>query len=244
MTVGKEDRMKRIMIRMLGLLMLIALVSVSAAFAGPVSLRLSNDGVNWITVPDNSGLDIDPTTGEETYVGTVGNWQINVSTGLGSAVLSPGHMDLDSVDSSIFQGNPQSLYIEFSETNISGAFGSFGTSFGGTNQNTTSVFNAYYSMSNALFATDSLISTLGPYGPPAIGFSGSSNTPGSPNGTYSLTAELIINPINDSQTQKVLHAYSGNTALDAPEPSTLVLLAFSLLAVGLVIVRRQNAFNA
>src|SRR5262245_18482062 len=86
---------------------------VPAAHAAP-TLSLSADGAAPTFCADNASCDLNPVLGAVTYLGSVGAFQINVTTGLSKPLLTGGNplMDLNTVN--VVSGGPHELVIMFS----------------------------------------------------------------------------------------------------------------------------------
>jgi len=97
-----------------------------SAWATPMRLQLIN-GSTVVNIVDGGSNDSNTGTGAVTYIGGIGNWDINVTTALGSSALAPvGHMDLTSINiNSSGVGDPGNLIIQFTELNISVPYTSF-----------------------------------------------------------------------------------------------------------------------
>jgi hypothetical protein len=207
------------------------------AWATPMRLQLIN-GSSVVNIFDGGSNDGNSTAGAVTYTGNIGAWDINVTTALGSNVLSPiGHMDLTSINiNNTGVGNPGTLIIRFTELNINTPYTAFDLRVGGTNRRTTMAYSAYYDNTN-LYSTTStgavqagsaatLIGTLGAYSTPT--FSGSMTGLAQTDSLYSLTQVLTVTAFSP---------FPGNSfGADAeliptlPEATTLVLLGSGLLA--------------
>lgn len=209
------------------------MMSAGSAWATP-TIRLF-DGTNTVDIADGGITDANPLDGAVTYIGAVGAWTLNVSTGItkpfvGTALLP--YMDLNSVNTSAGAG---SLQILFSETGFMGdpGLGGFTTNVGGTTAGTFGV-KSFFDTGNVLFGTSGALAELGPFGPGA--FAGSESNPaGSINGLYSLTIDALIN-----------HETAGVTSFDAeltpvPEPGTMMLLGAGFLGLAIYGKRRKNA---
>jgi hypothetical protein len=168
--------------------------------------------------------------GALTYIGTIGVWAVNVSTGITKPVQGSAtdpFMDLNTVNTSTAAGT---MTIKFSDIDFgpTGAGLGFIDAIGGT---TAGIVNAtqLYDANNGFF-TGVTIATLGPYGPGA--FSDTVNSAG--------VAGLF--PYSLTQTVTITHTGSGTTSLDYeksfPEPASLALFGIGLLGAGVASRRR------
>jgi hypothetical protein len=204
-------------------------LTVPATYAIP-TLQLT-DGVTTVMIVDGTAADSNPVAGAVTFIGVVGNWVTNVTTGitmplLGSATLP--FMDLNSVDVTSIGGG--TLNIMFSEVGFGPLLAPTGfmSDIGGTLNSAAGsrvTYNTYLDAGNVLFATTNLLNSQ-TFTHPLTAFSGSAGSLAvGPLPTYSLTQDITI-----------VHPGFGSTSLDAtttiPEPGTLMLLGSGLLGMG------------
>ena len=146
------------------------------------TLTLSDGGANTVTIVDNGAGDQNSALGAVTFIGSLGIFNLNVSTGLtkpaqGSAAAP--QIDLNSIDTSTGAGT---LTITFSEDGFTGFPGTFHDHFGGTQTNGSIV--------NTVLQNGMLLVTNGPFS--TASFSGDASgalTGGAP---YSLTQSVAL----------------------------------------------------
>jgi len=208
----------------------IVLTLVSACFTAPAAYAIPtlalNDFVNpTVYIADGSALDSNSLVGAVTYIGTLGIWTVNVSTGIGSAILGPSRLDLNSVNTST--AGTGTLYIVFSEDNQSLPVPGFIMTFGGTLSGATNasvLYDAYADDNNGLFIGQQKIGQLGPFGPGP--FSGQTEGYVSVSDPYSLSQRFII------FADGGITSFSGDGELfPVPEPATMLLLGSGLLGL-------------
>ena len=174
----------------------LALVLAQAPTANALYLELY-DGTATTTVYDNQFGDLDSTVGSVVFLGSIGVWDINVSTGVSQPILGgplEAAMDLNSIDHSTAAGT---LRIRLVDDFLLGAMPTTGAlAIGGTTDGTLT-YNAQY------FFWGSYIDQLGPFGPGA--FSGSSTKP----------LPGAFNPFGVAQEVFITHDEAGTTSFDA-----------------------------
>ncbi len=218
-------RMKRLM-GLGGLLVL--LVWGYSAPAHALSISLS-DGITTATCADGAGCDLSGAAGVVVFSGSVGAFNVNVTTAITYPVLgsaAAAEIDLNSVNVSSFGGG--TLTILASEAGYTGpidgsGIASFDTLVGGTTFGTVSVAS-FLDDNNNLFGQTTSLGTLGPF---AGAFSGAASGGTAAVGPFSLTLKADIS-----------HARAGVSSFDlalAPvavsEPSSVVLLGAGLLGL-------------
>jgi hypothetical protein len=199
------------------------------AWAVP-TLQLTSGGTT-VTITDGGAGDANSAAGAVTFIGSIGDFFLNVSTGLTKPALGSAtkpDIDLNSVNSSTSAGT---LTISFSETDYIGNGNlRFKTDVGGTTQGEAS-FTVYGDATNTLFGTGTTLASLGAFSGGA--FSGSNSTRAEFNGPYSLT-----------QVATITHPGSGTTSYDIqttiPVPATLGLIGIGLVGLGVVGRRRRQ----
>ncbi|MBI5409757.1 MAG: hypothetical protein HZA14_10365 [Nitrospirae bacterium] len=206
-----------------GLTKILAVVIAFVLFAGLQSvyalttMKLS-DGVDTIIIVDGDGSDKNPNDGVISFLGSLGSFNINASTGLtfpsiGAKTLP--QMVLSSVG--VSSGSGGTLTIMFTETGFGPlAAPGFTTSGGGTNKGNISL-EAYIDNDNQEFGKGTLLAGLGPFDSPGA-FKGETTTVVSPSDNFSLTT---IATITHGSGEKV-SSFGMNVSV-IPEPISSIL---------------------
>ena len=216
----------------------------TAQTASATAVLYISDGITDITITDNTPVcgaqpcDSNAAVDVVTWIGTIGVWTINVSTGVTESPTPS--LDLNSVNSSTGAG---SLVIGLFDTDFLAGAGPFTADFtiGGTQDNgSIGLFQAVVNTANAQTGIgvpcDGTIVQCVNFGPLAGNpFSGSGAPAFTlPGGPFGMGIFVIVN-----------HTQAGLTSFDArlrvPEPGTLALLAVAALAFGLGIRRKSGA---
>lgn len=196
------------------------------------------DGVSTVTISDNLAGDAQPAAGQVVFIGSIGNWTLNVHTGTTyPAIGSLANPSLDLSFNATSTGAGGTLWIMFAADGFGPTSGSTLASIGGTiAQNGSLTYKTYGGTDNSNFSLVNLLTSQGPFA--AVAFSGSV-TGGSVNnlGPYALT-----------QVVEVTHAAgtwltTGDASLSVPESGTsILLLGAGLTGIGLLArFRRRSA---
>jgi hypothetical protein len=187
-------------------------------------------GGTVVSVQDQGAGDTNPEAGVITFVGAVGVFTTNVTTGISKPLIGDTDsaiMDLNSVNVTT-AGTGGTLTISLSDTgftiNPSSGY-LFSTAIGGTTQGTLD-----YSATYTPTAGSPVTLNLGPFVDPAPGM------PGVPFAqSASMPLSSITNPFSLSQTAIITHgsgtvltSFDAETAMSTPEPTTIILLGFGL----------------
>lgn len=204
-----------------------AVVAFPPGAQATVTLFLSDNVGDTVTVSDGSAQDANSAPGAVTFIGALGVWNINVSTGVSSSPNA--YLDLNSIDLSTAAGHLTLILSDtgFNAPNPTTVF----EQIGGTTVGTVN-FSAYLGPNNALFAETSLIQAFTGLGPASFSedFKGPLST-GSP---FSLTEVIDI-----------WHTGAGGTSFNGlvttPLPPSAILLGSGLLGlVGLGWRRKKS----
>jgi PEP-CTERM motif len=209
-----------------------ALTVLAPQASATLELSLSNNGAS-VTVADGGALDSCAAVNCVTYNGSLGNYMINVSTGISNNSINP-YLDLNSINFAL-GSNAGMLTIQTSQNGYTNSAPQFQFNVGGTSTLGGGVsFSAYGGSSNTLFDTSRLIGTLSF---PASPYSGSVTASGNTVNPYSLTITANILGVNPG-------AASFNSEIgNVPEPATIAMLGSVLLFAGSA-VRRKLRRNA
>ena len=220
-----------------------AVLSFGAASPASAAFKISlDDGMgSSVVISDNGVGDLAGGTagiGKIIFSDTVGTWSTNVVVGLSKPKLGPFGSLIDLLSVNISEG-VGTLTLTITDTDFD-----FGPSadltlisnVGGTAGGTFN-FNTYFDSSNTEFGMPApALATLGPLGPGA--FSGSAAghvmTSALNGGLFSLTAEAVINHAGPETT-----SFDGEIRI--PEPATLGMLGFGLIALGAFLRRRNGS---
>jgi protein with PEP-CTERM/exosortase system signal len=203
------------------LLTLIGAIGALTLSANATPTLTFNDGVDpAVTVTDNGVGDLNPIVGAVTWSGSLGNWLINVTTGVTKPALGSAanpEMDLSSVNASSLGGG--TLTITFSESGFIPS-GVANAAIGGTLSH-----GGTLSASAWVNASQVIVQNFANGGSADAPFAGSANGAFAVGAGYTLSEQVVLN-----------HRSAGITSLDyhlsVPDGGlTAGLLGFALVAV-------------
>jgi len=210
------------------------------------TLRLS-DGATTVEIMDGTVGDIMGTVGIVGFTGAVGNFAINITTGLTKPVIGSDEsplMDIISFNSTSLGNGGGTLTLMFTETDfipyVRGGIShvmTFLSSIGGTTNGAVS-YETYLGETNGAFEMSTLLGNVGPLAGMPVVFGGDDLTLLLPENNYSLTMVVTVE-----------HTFANqNTSFDAelkatpnPEPATVGLSAMALLSLIGGTRRRRSA---
>jgi hypothetical protein len=233
------------------------LIWAQSASAGPVGKVgvMVFDVVNNISSScfDGDACDLSGTAGVVLMAGAVGDWTINITTGIGyPSAGSPNNVnvDLNSVNATSAVGGTVKVLLTQPDYVDAGTH-LYKTDIGGTTDGSLTFktfmddLNDHISQGGFINFTDAcsdLVSTIGPLGSGAIAGSATgaftSGRAGCAAG-YSVTLEATI--VHDALPGEALQLTSFDAEVtQTPEPSTMILLGFGMAALGWRSRRKQS----
>jgi hypothetical protein len=214
----------RYVMRRLALVIAVAMVLVvpTGADAGLILFLDDQDG-NSVMIEDGKLGDINPLAGAVTYLGTLGEWTVNVTTAISKPLLGPQPtIDLNSVN---VGGGTGTLLVRMTDTDFTVPAGQAGftSEIGGTTDGKVEYWT-WIDNANAEFGMTTPLAAVGPFGPGA--FAGTFGQSALVPGLFSMTQEVQIT--HGSR----FDITSFNAKLSVPEPGTLMLMGLGLLSIG------------
>jgi LPXTG-motif cell wall-anchored protein len=236
----------RVILRFLPAAILIGILGGRVEAGLILSLSDTTD-LALVTIADNGIGDLSPALGVVTFAGQVGEFKINVSTGLSWPVMGSGllpQMDLNSIDAKLTGSAADVLTIKLTYTG-----------WGPTNTPTTLVQEAGGTLTGSI-ASVKLNTFVDPanaeFGTGAGTIAGTAMTfTGSPySGTNSFQYGALSDPYSVTEVATIsANAGAGSLSYDCavsavPEPSSLTLAGLGILAgAGLAYRRKRKAIG-
>lgn len=217
-------------------------LAVAAAIAGLTQIAQALpqlrifDGVSTVTITDGGAGDSQAAAGQVVWVGSIGNWTLNVHTGSTFPVIgSLSNPMLDLSFNATSGGTGGTLVISFAADGFGPTSGSTQALIGGTIANGGSLtYNTYGGTNNTNF---SLVNPLTAQGPFAAGAFAGAVTGSSINnvGPYALTQ--VVSITHGAGTFQS----TGDALLTVPDSGTsILLLGAGLTSLGLVARMRRR----
>jgi hypothetical protein len=196
-------------------------------------------GLTTVTITDE-GLGDSATgvgnVGVITYIGAVGNFNVNVTTGTSKPVIgtvTAPQLDINSLD--VTSGSGGTIIIRLTDTDFGPSTGGWALAVGGTTQGTVDYADAWVDAGNGEFIKTTSIGSMGPFGGPA--FSGTdSSAVGALASPYSVTLELSITHGDGGKSTSL--DFSVASTPDAG--SSLVLFGAALAGLGVFARSRKQ----
>jgi hypothetical protein len=237
--------MKTTLLALLALLLTIGLGTTFATTTDQLELSVSGltatfvDNVVGCTGTGCSGLsgDLNSAAGELVVLGTIGGWDISVTTGKSYSPNDiPVGLDLASLTATCAAGaacDNETLSISYSDINFVADPLGYGTDYSATIAGSGSTSqSAYWDGSNTIFGTANLIGTVGPF---ITTNHGSAFSAGSSTAPNSLTLEQAFTAVG---TSGVSFSVDGDV-YSTPEPGAIILLGTVLVFCASKLRRRR-----